>query len=76
MPLSCIQVVNTVVSLVTIVFISFHSNRTRSNRGNLKEGKFRLDIKRKFFIDDEALEQSAQGGCGHSSSGCVQGHVG
>lgn len=47
--MSHIQNINTDVSLVTVIFISFHSDRTRSNRCNLKEGKSRLEIRRKFF---------------------------
>ena len=44
----------------------------------LRQGRFRLDIRRKFFHTEggDALEQVAQGGCGCPIPGGVQGQAG
>jgi len=43
----------------------------------LKEGRFRLDVRRKFFtMKVEVLEQAAQRGCGCPIPGGVQVQVG
>jgi len=52
------------------------------NSFKLKDGRFRLDIRRKFFFQmaskkhGEALAQAAQRSCGCPIPGCVQGQVG
>mgnify|MGYP001854840137 CR=1 FL=1 len=43
----------------------------------MKKGRFRLDVRRKFFTENgEVLEQAAPRGCGCSFPGGVQGQVG
>ena len=52
-------------------------SRTRANGFKLKEGRFRLDVRGKFFtMSGEVLERAARRSCGCPVPGGVQGQVG
>ena len=54
-----------------------NSDRTRGNGFKLRQGKFRLGIRRKFFTQGgDTLEQVAQRGGGCPIPGDIQGQAG
>lgn len=57
-----------------VLFIRECSYRPRGNGFKIKEGRFRLNIRKKFF-SQRLLEQAAQGSCGCPISGGVHSHA-
>jgi len=53
-----------------------YTNKMRRNGFKLEEGRFRLDIRKKFFTNEMLQHVAQRGGCGCPHPGGIQGQGG